>query len=156
VPYDAFACRDGHVLIAVGNDAQFARFCDVLGMAEVAADTRFATNLGRIEHREPLVDMIATKLARLTTSDVLQKLHAVKVPAGPIHTVAQALGSDQAQARGTVVTVPAEDLAGGQLRLLANPLKLSRTPVQYRRTPPRFGQDTDAVLARFGWTPEKD
>ncbi|QJF52396.1 CaiB/BaiF CoA transferase family protein [Roseobacter ponti] len=155
VPYDAFACADGHVLIAVGNDAQFARFCDALGLAEMAGDARFRTNVARIENRDALIPQLARAVALLSRDTVLNLLHAVKVPAGPIHTVREALSSDQAQARGSVVHVPADNTADGHVRLLANPLKLSRTPVKYRTAPPRFGQDTAAVGARFGLRPPK-
>ncbi|SPH20297.1 Acetyl-CoA:oxalate CoA-transferase [Ascidiaceihabitans donghaensis] len=146
VPYDAFAGSDGHVLVAVGNDAQFKRFCDVIGRPDLGTDTRFATNTLRIEHRDALIPEIRATLEDFTTQEILEKLQSVKVPVGPINTVSEALLSDQAQARGTVISVPAQDFADGTLPLLANPLKLSRTPVQYRRPPPRFGQDTDAVL----------
>ncbi|MGZ2258914.1 CaiB/BaiF CoA transferase family protein [Roseobacter sp. A03A-229] len=146
VPYDAFPCADGHLLLAVGNDAQFARFCDAFGMPEVAADPAYTTNLARIENRVALTKIITEALKDTPRAEVLARCHAVKVPAGPIHTVAEALTSDQAQARGTVVEVPAEGTDKGIVQLLANPLKLSRTPVQYRYAPPRFGQDTDAVL----------
>lgn len=147
VPYEAFACNDGHVLVAVGNDAQFARFCDAIGLPALADDARFTTNLDRIEHRDVLIPMIATQLSSLAKNDVVDRLEAVKVPVGPIHTVGEALGSDQAKARGNVVNVAHPDVADGHVKLLANPLKLSRTPVQYRSAPPRFGQDTDEILA---------
>ena len=147
VPYDAFACSDGHILIAVGNDAQFVRFCDAIDAAELGKDERFTTNLLRIENRVALTEALANVLRGLIKDDVLNRLRAAKVPGGPIHDIAEALGSDQAQARGTVVQVARDDVADGHLRLLANPLKFSATPVQYRRPPPRFGQDTDAVLA---------
>ncbi|WP_299151182.1 CoA transferase [uncultured Tateyamaria sp.] len=147
VPYDAFACSDGHILIAVGNDAQFVRFCDAIDAPKLGQDARFTTNLLRIEHRVALTDALSQVLKTLSKDDVLNRLRAAKVPGGPIHDVAEALGSDQAQARGTVVNVARGDVADGHVRLLANPLKFSATPVQYRRPPPRFGQDTDAILA---------
>ncbi len=155
VPYDAFACSDGHILIAVGNDAQFARFCDVLGLGQLAEDDRFKTNVARIENRDTLIPLLSPAVAALSTAEVLDRLHSVKVPAGPIHTVAQALGSDQAQARGTVAEVAADGVQNGHVRLLGNPLKLSRTPVQYRKAPPFFGQDTAAVCDTFGLRPPK-
>ncbi|MEE4189521.1 MAG: CaiB/BaiF CoA-transferase family protein, partial [Roseobacter sp.] len=156
VPYEAFACRDGHVLIAVGNDAQFVRFCDAIGRPELGTDRRYATNLGRIEHREDLIPRIAETLAALSKQDLIARLEAVKVPVGPINTVAEALSSDQAQARGTVVEVSQDGVAGGHVKLLANPLKMSRTPVQYNRAPPRFGQDTHAVLSSLAAEPPED
>ncbi|WP_299046521.1 CoA transferase [uncultured Tateyamaria sp.] len=147
VPYDAFATSDGHVLVAVGNDSQFVRFCDAIGAPELGTDPRYATNLKRIENRVTLTAALTPLLAAMTKDDLLGKMHSVKVPGGPIHDVAEALKSDQAKARGTVVHVPRDDVADGHVRLLANPLKFSATPVTYRRPPPRFGQDTDAVLA---------
>jgi formyl-CoA transferase len=146
VPYDAFEASDGHVLIAVGNDPQFIRFCDVIGRADLGGDPRFQTNTLRIENREALIPQICDTLRGLSKADILEKLQSVKVPVGPIQTVPEALNSDQAQARGTVISVPADGVQDGAIQLLANPLKLSRTPVQYRSAPPRFGQDTDAVL----------
>ncbi|MEL7259743.1 MAG: CoA transferase, partial [Pseudomonadota bacterium] len=88
----------------------------------------------------------AARIRTFAKDDLLSAMRAAKVPGGPIHDVAEALGSDQAQARGTVVEVPRDDVAEGHVKLLANPLNFSRTPVRYRRPPPRFGQDTDAIL----------
>lgn len=147
VPYDAFEVADGHILLAVGNDAQFARFCDVVGLAALAADpAAYRTNLGRIENRAGLMAHIKPVLKSWTKAALLDALRAVKVPAGPINTIAEALSSDQAQARGAVQTLAAEGIVSGELRVLGNPLKFSATPVTYRRPPPRFGQDTDEVL----------
>ncbi|MEO0865275.1 MAG: CoA transferase, partial [Pseudomonadota bacterium] len=146
VPYDAFETADGHVLVAVGNDAQFARFCDCLDAPDLGRDPRFTTNLGRIEHRVALTAALAPLIARHGTAELLARMQAVKVPGGPIHNVAQALSSNQAQARGAVVDMPCDGVADDHVRLLGNPLKFSRTPVQYKRPPPRCGQDTQDVL----------
>lgn len=147
VPYDAFAAADGYVLVAVGNDAQFVRFCDAIDAPAMGQDPRFTTNLKRIENRVALTDALTPILAALSKADIQARLQAAKVPCGPIHDVGEALGSEQAAARGSVVDVACDDVEGGHLRLLANPLKFSATPVTYRRAPPRFGQDTDDVLA---------
>ena len=146
VPYDAFACSDGHVLVAVGNDSQFVRFCDLLGRATLAEDDRFRTNLSRIAHRDTLTAELSKETRALTTSELLSRMQAAKVPGGPIHNVAEALNSDQAEARGAIVTIPSAEAEGGHVKVLGNPLKFSRTPVRYRSPPPRFGQDTDEVL----------
>ena len=146
VPYDAFACADGHILVAVGNDSQFVRFCDMLGQPELGSDPDYATNLKRIENLVELTKKLAVALQGLPKEDVLARMRAAKVPGGPIHDVAEALQSDQAQARGTIVEVPHETVAGGHVKLLANPLKFSRTPVQYRRPPPHCGAHTDEIL----------
>lgn len=153
VPYDAFETSDGHVLVAVGNDPQFIRFCDVIGRPDLGADARFQNNTSRIEHRDALIPQIRDTLRGFTKADILAKLQSVKVPVGPIQTVPEALNSDQAQARGTVVSVPTAGVQDGAVQLLANPLKLSRTPVQYKSAPPRFGQDTDAVLETLRTSP---
>lgn len=147
VPYDAFECADGHILLAVGNDAQFARFCDAL---DIPQDPRFTTNLKRIENRTDLMAMIGPVMRRYTKDDLLARLQEVGVPCGPINTIAEALQSAQAVARGAVVALPRDDVAEGSVRLLANPLNMSATPVRYDRAPPRFGQDTEEVFAQLG------
>lgn len=154
VPYDAFAAADGHILLAVGNDAQFARFCDALEIPGVAQDPRFVTNLGRIENREALMPLISPAMAALPKAALLDRLHNVNVPCGPIHTIGEALSSPQAQARGAVVALDLPDPEAPPVQLLGNPLKFSATPVRYDRAPPRFGQDTDEVLET--WGPKSD
>ena len=149
VPYDAFEVSDGHFLLAVGNDAQFARFSDVIGLSELAADPSFTTNLSRIENREALMSHIKPALKTWAKADILEALRGVKVPAGPINTISEALTSEQAQARGTVREMKVKGVKGGQVQLLGNPLKFSKTPVKYRRPPPRFGQDTEEVLEKW-------
>ena len=146
VPYDAFECADGHILLAVGNDAQFARYCDALDLPQ---DPRFKTNQNRIENRAALMEVITPAMRQLDKDDLLARLQAVGVPCGPINTIKDALTSEQAQARGAVIEMPSADVAGGLVRLLANPLKFSATPVRYDRSPPRFGQDTDEVLSKW-------
>ncbi|PKQ13298.1 MAG: CoA transferase [Alphaproteobacteria bacterium HGW-Alphaproteobacteria-1] len=150
VPYQVFATADGHVIVAVGNDSQYARFCDYLGQPDWATDPRFATNTARLANRAVLVPMLAGALASRTMQDVIEGLEARKVPVGPVNTVEQALESEQAQARGMTVTLPASQTAAGGVRLIGNPLKFSRTPVSYRSAPPATGADTEAVLGRLG------
>jgi crotonobetainyl-CoA:carnitine CoA-transferase CaiB-like acyl-CoA transferase len=149
VPYSVFSAADGHVIIAVGNDAQFKRFCDFIGQPELAEDAKFATNVARIENRSVLTQIINTALGQISMADIIAGLEALKVPVGPINTVEGALHSDQAKARDMVVEMPNEDVKGGAVSLLGNPLHLSRTPVTYRAPPPRFGQHTDEVIAEF-------
>lgn len=146
VPYDAFEVSDGHFLLAVGNDAQFVRFCDVIGLPDLPTNSDFTTNLARIKNRVVLMAHIKPALETWTKADILEALRVVKVPAGPINTIAEALNSDQAAARGTVRRVATEGIEGGHVQLLGNPLKFSATPVKYHRAPPRFGQDTEEVL----------
>ena len=149
VPYHVFAVADGHAIIAVGNDSQFARFCDFLGCADIVTDARFATNLARTQNRDALLAVIGPRLAERPLAAVIAGLEARKVPVGPVNTIDLALGSDQAQARDMVVAMPRADVQKGQVRLLGNPLKLSRTPVTYRLPPPHCGQDSQEILAQL-------
>ncbi len=149
VPYQVFATSDGYVIVAVGNDSQYARFCDYLGQPDWAIDPRFVTNTARLAHRDTLVPMIAEALMGRTMQDVIDGLEARKVPVGPVNTIEQALESDQAQARGMTIALPAPQTVTGEVRLIGNPLKFSRTPVSYRSAPPATGADTEAVLKRF-------
>ncbi|MGI3209894.1 CaiB/BaiF CoA transferase family protein [Roseovarius tibetensis] len=146
VPYQVFATADGYVIVAVGNDSQYARFCDYLGQPGWATDPRFATNTARLANRDTLVPMIEAELARRSMQDVIDGLETRRVPVGPVNTIEQALESDQAQARGMTITLPAPQTAAGEVRLLGNPLKFSRTPVSYRRAPPATGADTADIL----------
>jgi crotonobetainyl-CoA:carnitine CoA-transferase CaiB-like acyl-CoA transferase len=111
---------------------------------EWADKPEFATNPARLAHREVLVPLVAEALRKLPAAQIIAGLEAVKVPVGPVHTLDQALNSDQAVARDMTVDLASEH--ADRISTLGNPLNLSRTPVQYTRPPPVFGQDTDAVL----------
>jgi crotonobetainyl-CoA:carnitine CoA-transferase CaiB-like acyl-CoA transferase len=148
VPYQVFEVADGHLILAVGNDAQFARFCAVAGQPELAADPRFAVNAGRVRHRDALVPLLAGILKTRSRSHWLESLEAAKVPCGPINDLAEVFADPQVRSRGMTVTLPHP--RAGAVHVVASPLKMSRTPVQYRRAPPLLGADTDAVLAEMG------
>ena len=149
VPYQVFATSDGHVIIAVGNDTQFNRFCTFLGVPQLAQDPRYATNPARLENRDSLLAQIVPLIAAKPVSDMIYGLEASKVPVGPVQTLDQVFGSEQVKARDMIATIPTDDAKAGEVRVIGNPLKLSKTPVTYRRAPPRFGQDTDAVLGKI-------
>jgi formyl-CoA transferase len=146
VPYQVYAASDGHVIVAVGNDGQFRRFCGFLGVASLADDPDYVTNPARLANREALNTILMPLLAQRPLTDIVTGLEAVGVPVGPVQTLDQVFASDQVAARDMIVDVAQADAAKGGVRLIGNPLKLSRTPVTYRRAPPRFGQDTDAVV----------
>jgi len=145
-PYQIFAANDGHVIVAVGNDSQFRRCMAFLGVEGLADIDAYATNPARLENRDALIATLEPLFAAKTMAEIIEGLEARRVPVGPVNRLDQTLNSDQATAREMVVSVPA-DVKGGAVRLLGNPLKLSKTPVTYRCPPPRFGQDTDQVLA---------
>ena len=145
VPYQTFKTSDGHVLVAVGNDTQFERFCDYLGRPDLA-EGEFATNAARVEGRERLLPEIEQEMLRHTMGDVIAGLETRKVPVGPVNTLEQVFASDQVAAREMQIDMPRDDVANDHVKLIGNPLNLSKTPVSYRRAPPRMGQDTDEVL----------
>lgn len=153
VPYSVYACADGHAIVAVGNDAQFGRFLEVLGLPELAEDPRFATNPARLAHRDALAAYLEPAVAALSTQELIAGLEARKVPVGPVQTVDQVFASDQVAAREMQIDMRTSD--GETCRLVGNPLKLSRTPVTYRHAPPHFGADTARLLADDPWgTPD--
>ncbi|MEM9317488.1 MAG: CoA transferase [Pseudomonadota bacterium] len=144
-PYDVFACADGHIILAVGNDGQFQRFCAELGAPDLAYDPRFSTNPLRLQNREAVSAEVTRLLKDQPKSAILHRLAHANVPAGPIHDVTEALASDQAEARGSVVRMHHQDAVKNAVELLGNPLKFSATPVRYERPPPRMGADTDTL-----------
>ncbi len=148
VPYQVFEVADGHLILAVGNDGQFARFCAVAGCTELATDPRFARNAARVRHRDELVPTLAAILIGRTRADWLAALEAAKVPCGPINRIDEVFADPQVLARGMRQRI-AHPLAGS-VELVASPMKLSATPVQLRRAPPLLGQHTDEVLHEIG------
>jgi formyl-CoA transferase len=149
VPYDVFETSDGHVIIAVGNDAQFSRFCDFLARPDLAQNPKFKTNTQRIKNRLELMHDLRCAIGQKPKEEVIAELQLRKIPVGPIHNVKEALRSDQAKARDAVISMPHDAVRGNTIELLGNPLKFSATPVTYRYAPPLFGQDTQEILAEF-------
>ncbi len=145
VPYQVFETADGHVIIAVGNDAQYRRFCDFLGAPALAAGP-YAKNSERVARRDELVPRIAALLKARTRDDILKGLEVVGVPAGPVNTIADAFAEPQVEARGMKIAMDHPLAGSGHVDLIGNPLKLSETPVSYRDPPPFLGQHTDSVL----------
>lgn len=150
VPYDVFPTKDGHIILAVGNDRQFQAFCKAMDRPDLAQAPEFATNPDRIANRDALTVAVTETLATRDSAEILKVLQDVGVPAGPIHSVGQALGTAQAEARGAVVDVPHPDTVAGRVQLLGNPLKFSKTPVSINRPPPRFGADTGSLAQILG------
>lgn len=148
VPYQDFPTADGHMILAIGNDGQFARFCEVAGRPELAADARFATNRARVEHRAELIPLLNEITATRTTAEWIGQLEARAVPCGPINGLAEVFADPQVQARGLAVKMPHPE--AGEVPLVASPIRLSKTPVEYRRAPPLVGEHTDEILAGLG------
>jgi crotonobetainyl-CoA:carnitine CoA-transferase CaiB-like acyl-CoA transferase len=145
VPYQVFACADGHLIVAVGNDGQFARFCAVLGVPDLAQDARFSGNAGRVANRAELVPLLAGLVIRRERDPLLAALEKEGVPAGPINTIPQVFADPQVIHRGLNVALP--EAGGGILPSLASPIVIDGVRQVAGRASPRLGGDTDTVLA---------
>lgn len=148
VPYQAFAAKDGHVIIAVGNDNQFKKFCAFIGKKEWADDTRFATNATRVRNREALIPQIEAIVAGQSVQHWVDGLRNIDIPAGPVHTMDHIFASEQITAREMKIHM-SHPFTPKPVSLVGSPLKFSETPVSYDRAPPYAGQHTEEVLGRL-------
>lgn len=146
VPYQVFEAKDGFMILAVGNDRQFQDFCAVIGQAEWALDPRFSTNSARLAHRDVLIPMIGREFLAWGKTDLISRLEDKAVPCGPINTLGEVFATDQASARDMVVQMEHPMAGTGQVSLIGNPIKFSKTPVSYRCPPPFNGQHNNDVF----------
>ncbi len=144
VPYQAFRASDQWIIVAVGNDEQYRRFCALAGRPELFEDARFATNRERVRNRETLVPLLAGLIATRPAQFWLEGLERAGVPCGPINDLAQVFDNEQVRARGMRIALARED--AGEIPLVASPMKMSTTPPTYRMPPPRVGEHTAQVL----------
>jgi formyl-CoA transferase len=160
-PYQTFATLDGQMLLAVGNDGQFARFCQAAAQPQWATDERFRTNTLRVKNREALIALMLPITRTRTTAQWVTLLEDKAVPCGPINTLEQAFADPQVLARGLIVKQPVDQAKQAQeaiesiaktvtINTVASPLRLVATPPMLRRAPPRLGEHTDEVLAELG------
>ena len=147
VPYQDFPTADGDMILAIGNDGQFARFCEIAGHAEWARDERFATNPQRVAHRAALIPLLRQATVMRTTREWIHALEAAAVPCGPINRIDEVFADPQVAARGLRVDLP-HPLAG-TVPLVANPVRLSASPIDYGRAPPLLGEHTAEVVAEW-------
>jgi len=144
VPYQDFPTADGDMILAIGNDGQFARFCSIAGHPEWAADERFSTNPARVANRSVLIPLLRQATVMRTTAEWISILEAQAVPCGPINRLDQVFADPQVQARGMKINLPHPTF--GDVPLVANPIRLSASPVAYRVAPPALGEHTTEVL----------
>lgn len=148
VPYQVFSVLDGHVIIAVGNDGQFARLCDYLGEPHLASDPNFATNAGRVSNRDSLLPRLSRSLAGRRRKDVLEAMEQRGVPAGPVNTVAEAFADPQVRHRRMRVDVPAAQ--GCTVPAVRTPIVFSAAELSLERGSPGLGEHTDEIVAELG------
>ncbi len=147
VPYQAFATRDGHLILAVGNDAQFKRFCQVAECEALAHDERFATNAQRVAYREVLIPLLLEPLRRYTTAEWLAKLEQVGVPCGPINPLDSVFADPQVQHRKLVIQ--RQHSQAGEINLVSNPVRFDGNALNAATAPPLLGEQTEQVLQQI-------
>ncbi len=147
VPYQTFATNDGSLILAIGNDKQFEKFCQAAQCSELANNALFNTNQQRVENRGELIPVLASILARHSTAYWLKTLEAIAVPCGPVNTLAQVFNHPQVQYREMVKELPASD--GTLIKTVASPINLSDTPLQYKLAAPNIGQHSQQILRQF-------
>ncbi|WP_309570355.1 CoA transferase [Deinococcus sp.] len=150
VPYGTVRCGDGFVNIAVGNDALWRRFCGALNLTELGTEARFATNEGRVEHREELDVLMLGALSDFTRQEVMDRLDVAGVPCGPVNDLAEVFADPHVQARGVAVTVPHPTL--GETTVTSPPWRFGGEALPVRRAPPTPGQHTAEILAELAGT----
>ena len=147
VPYQVFNAADGELILAVGNDTQFAKLCAVLGCPEIAGDERYAKNANRVRHRDALLPLLQQRLVTRSVAQWVEVLQPEGVPCGPVNSIAQTFANPQVIHRQMRVDLP-HPLAGS-VPSVANPIKFSGTPIQYGEAPPTLGQHSDQVLKEY-------
>jgi crotonobetainyl-CoA:carnitine CoA-transferase CaiB-like acyl-CoA transferase len=145
VPYQVFPTADGHIVLSIGNDPTFRRFCEGFALTHLLEDARFATNATRVQNRQLVTETLTPVMQGHPTAWWVDRLEALKIGCGPINKLSEVFADPQVQARGTVVEMPGA--AGGRVKVIANPVRLSATPADYRIAPPLLGEHTDAVLS---------
>ncbi len=146
VPYQVFPTQDGYLVLSVGNDPTFKRFCEAFDLAHLLADPRFATNAERVRNRQFVTDTLTPVMRTHPTAWWIERLEGIGVGCGPINTLSQVFADPQVQARGTVVRMPHAAAPDG-VDVIANPVRLSETPADYRLPPPLLGEHTESVLS---------
>ncbi|WP_310621531.1 CaiB/BaiF CoA transferase family protein [Flexibacterium corallicola] len=156
VPYQTFNASDKPFIIAVGNDGQFERLCQIAGAPELASDARFKHNFDRVRNRKELIPLLKELTPQMTSEEWISKLEDVGVPCGPVNTMDEVFENPQIQHRGMKLEMEYPSAKEGHVNLISNPIKLSGTPVQYRKAPPKLGADTlETLLQHTKLNPEE-
>ena len=146
VPYQTMPTADGYIILSVGNDYQFGKFCDFAGRPDLAKDPRFATNNARVDNRPELIRILEDVTRAHTSRHWLDGLATRGVPCGEVNSIDRVFADPQVRERGMDIELPHPTAGSGKVRLIGNPIKMSKTPVTYRRSPPTVGQHSDEIL----------
>jgi crotonobetainyl-CoA:carnitine CoA-transferase CaiB-like acyl-CoA transferase len=144
-PYQVFPTQDGHIVLSVGNDPTFKRFCEAFNLTAMLEDPRFVTNAARVGNRQLVTDTLTPMMMQHPTSWWIERLEALKIGCGPINKLSEVFGDPHVVARGMVLEMAHS--SGQSVKVVANPVKLSETPADYRIAPPLLGEHTEAVLS---------
>jgi len=144
VPYQVFPTADGYIVLSIGNDPTFKRFCEAFALTHLLEDVRFATNAARVEHRQLVTDTLTPVMRRQTTGWWVARLEVLKIGCGPINSLSDVFADPHVVARAMVCEM--QHGSGTTVKVIANPVRLSETPPDYRIPPPLLGEHTDEVL----------
>jgi crotonobetainyl-CoA:carnitine CoA-transferase CaiB-like acyl-CoA transferase len=145
VPYQVFPTQDGHIVLSIGNDPTFKRFCEAFAQTQLLEDERFATNAARVRNRQLVTDTLTPVMQQHRTTWWVDKLEVLKIGCGPINKLSEVFADPHVIAREMVQEMPHG--SGHTVKVIANPVRLSETPPDYRLAPPLLGEHTDAVLS---------
>ena len=145
MPYQTFATKDGHIIMAVANDRQFKEYCAILGVPHLADDERFRLNRGRVVNRADLIPLLTEPMQARTTADWVAAFESAAIPCGPINSIDQVFANEQVMARGLQIGLTRDD--GVQVPGVANPIVFSGTPIEYDKAPPKLGDGTEKILS---------
>ena len=146
VPYQVFEVSDGHLNVAIGNDEQFRKFCDVINRSDLSENQKYTTNIMRVSNRSELIPILKRELKTHKKNDLVDKMEKMKVPGGPINKLSEVFASNQVSEREMKIQMNNENSEKGFVELIGNPVKFSKTPVSYRHPPPYCGEHSDEIL----------
>ena len=146
MPYQVFEVYDGYLNVAIGNDQQFMKFCEIINRSDLSENQKYATNIMRVSNRSQLIPILKRELKKHKKDYLVDKMEQMKVPGGPINKLSEVFASNQVSARKMKIQMKNKNSDKGFVELIGNPVKFSKTPVSYRHPPPSCGEHSDEIL----------